>query len=93
MKTNMGTTDRLIRFILALAIIVLYFTQAISINVAIVLGIIAGALIITSLVGFCPGYYPFKISTKAASSNRPKKSEELKQSKQKTTQKEATHHH
>ncbi|MCU0835263.1 MAG: DUF2892 domain-containing protein [Chromatiaceae bacterium] len=31
---------------------------------AIVAGIVAAAFLITSAVGFCPGYWPFKVSTR-----------------------------
>jgi hypothetical protein len=64
MKTNMGQTDRIIRALVAIAIAVLYFTGMISGTTAIVLGIIAVAFLLTSIVGFCPGYFPFKISTR-----------------------------
>jgi Na+(H+)/acetate symporter ActP len=64
MKQNMGTLDRLIRFILAVIIGILYFTGQISGTAAIVLGIIAIAFILTSAVGHCPAYTPLKVSTK-----------------------------
>ena len=64
MKQNMGTLDRLIRFILAVIIGILYFTGQISGTAAIVLGIIAIAFILTSAVGHCPAYIPLKMSTK-----------------------------
>jgi len=64
MKQNMGTLDRLIRFILAVIIGILYFTGQISGTAAIVLGVIAIAFILTSAVGHCPAYTPLKISTK-----------------------------
>jgi len=66
MKQNMGILDRLIRFILAVIIGILYFTGQISGTAAIVLGIIAIAFILTSAVGHCPAYTPLKISTKKA---------------------------
>jgi amino acid transporter len=66
MKQNMGTLDRLIRFILAVIIGILYFTGQISGTAAIVLGVIAIAFILTSAVGHCPAYTPLKISTKKA---------------------------
>lgn len=59
----MGRTDSIIRIIVALAIAVLYFTGQISGTTAIVLGILAAVFLITSLVGFCPLYVPFGIST------------------------------
>lgn len=64
MKKNMGITDRLIRTILALVVIVLFITKQISGVAAIVLGIFAIIFLITSTISFCPLYLPFKISTK-----------------------------
>jgi len=64
MKTNMGTVDRVIRTVIALAIACLYFTGQIGGTVAIVLGIVAVAFLVTSLVGWCPVYIPVGLSTK-----------------------------
>lgn len=64
MKQNMGSADRILRLILAVVIVILYFTKMITGTAAIALGIIAIVFILTSAVGFCPAYYPFKISTK-----------------------------
>lgn len=64
MKRNMGTADRLIRTLLAILMAVLYFTNQISGTAAIILGIFAIIFLLTSLVGFCPLYVPFKISTR-----------------------------
>jgi hypothetical protein len=63
MTKNMGTVDRAIRTLLAVAIIVLYLTDAISGTLAIILGIVAIAFLVTSLVGWCPAYVPFGLST------------------------------
>jgi hypothetical protein len=67
MKKNMGTIDRVIRTVIAVVIAVLYFTGQISGTVAIVLGIVAVAFLLTSLVGWCPLYNPFGISTRKES--------------------------
>jgi hypothetical protein len=64
MTLNMGGTDRGIRIVIALVVAVLYFTGKISGTVAIVLGIIAIAFLLTSLVGWCPSYVPFGLSTR-----------------------------
>ena len=64
MKQNMGTADRTIRIILAIVVAILYFTKQISGTAAIVLGIFAIIFLVTSTIGFCPIYVPFKISTK-----------------------------
>lgn len=64
MKQNMGTTDRIIRLIVVALIAILYFTGEISGTAAIILGIVAVAFLVTSLVGWCPSYLPFGISTR-----------------------------
>jgi amino acid transporter len=63
MKKNMGTADRLIRTVIAVAIAVLYFTGIISGTLAILLGIVAVAFLVTSFVSWCPSYVPFGLST------------------------------
>jgi len=63
MKQNMGSTDRIIRVVLAVVVAVLYFTNLISGTAAIILGILAIVFLLTSVVGFCPLYAPFKLST------------------------------
>ena len=63
MKKNMGTTDRLIRILVAVVVAILYFTNTISGTLAIVLGALAAIFILTSLIIFCPLYAPFGINT------------------------------
>ena len=63
MKKNMGIIDRTIRTLLALAIVVLYLTNMISGIAALILGIFAVTFLLTSFIGFCPLYAPFKFST------------------------------
>jgi hypothetical protein len=63
MKKNMGSIDRIIRILLAIVVIVLYLNGSITGVAAIILGILAIVFILTSLIGFCPLYWPFKIST------------------------------
>jgi K+-transporting ATPase A subunit len=64
MKKNMGNIDRGLRVVVALVVAVLYFAGQISGTVAIILGILAAVFILTSLVGTCPLYLPFGLSTK-----------------------------
>ena len=66
MKPNMGTADKIIRLVVAAIIAVLYFTGQITGTAAIILGIVAVAFLVTSLIGWCPSYVPFGISTKKA---------------------------
>ncbi len=63
MKNNMGIVDRVIRIILAVVVVILYLTGNITGTAAIILGILAVVFVLTSLLGFCPLYVPFKIST------------------------------
>jgi hypothetical protein len=64
MEKNMGNTDKIIRVLVALAIIALYFTHQISGTWAIVGLILSGIFILTGFIGFCPLYLPFGISTR-----------------------------
>jgi hypothetical protein len=63
MKKNMGSTDKIIRILIALIIGVLYYTGTISGTVALVLGAFAIIFIITSFISFCPLYMPLGINT------------------------------
>jgi hypothetical protein len=53
----------LIRAVLALAIVVFYFTGSIAGTAAIVLGTVAVILLLTSATGVFPLHGPFSIST------------------------------
>ena len=64
MPKNMGTVDRVIRAVFAVAVAVLYFTGVISGTWAIILGLLALIFLATSIVGTCPLYIPLKLSTK-----------------------------
>ena len=63
MKQNMGSTDKIIRILIALVIGVLYYTETIRGTTAIVLGAFAIIFLITSFISFCPLYLPFGINT------------------------------
>lgn len=63
MKKNMGSADRVIRFILAAIFIVLYFTGTVTGTWGIVLLVVAAVFILTSLISFCPLYAPFGLKT------------------------------
>jgi hypothetical protein len=64
MKKNMGTIDRVVRILAALAVIVLYLTNVISGTLAIVLLAFAAIFILTSFISFCPLYLPFGLNTR-----------------------------
>ncbi len=63
MKKNMGTIDRVIRILVAVVIIALYFMGEITGTAAIILIIFAAVFILTSFMSFCPLYLPFGLST------------------------------
>lgn len=67
MKKNMGMVDRVIRLAVVVLIAALYFTGQISGVLATVLGIVAVAFFVTSLISWCPTYVPFGISTRKSS--------------------------
>jgi hypothetical protein len=56
MKKNLGILDRIVRFIIAIVIGYLFFTNQINGGLGIVLMVIAGVFLITSLVSTCPIY-------------------------------------
>jgi len=64
MKANMGTADRAIRVLLAVAVGLLWWTGQISGTLALVLGIFAVVFLATSMVSFCPLYPLLGISTR-----------------------------
>jgi Protein of unknown function (DUF2892) len=63
MKKNMGTTDRILRLVLAAIVAALYFTNVITGTLGIVLLVLAAVFVLTSLISFCPLYVPFGIKT------------------------------
>lgn len=56
MKKNMGGTDRIIRIIVAIITLALYFTGTITGTIGIVVLVVAGIFLLTSFVNFCPLY-------------------------------------
>jgi hypothetical protein len=63
MKKNMGTADRMVRLLLAAVVAGLYFGNVITGTLGIVLMVLAGVFVLTSLVSFCPLYTIFGLST------------------------------
>jgi uncharacterized membrane protein len=64
MKKNMGTIDKTIRILVAVVVVVLYFTHVISGVLAIVLLALSAIFVVTSLISFCPLYLPLGLSTR-----------------------------
>ncbi len=61
---NVGKADKIVRFVLAAIFVGLILTGTVSGIFAVILGILAAIFVVTSLVSFCPLYYPFKLSTR-----------------------------
>lgn len=63
MKKNMGTTDKIIRVIVAVIIGALYFTNVITGSIGIVLLVLSAIFVLTSIISFCPIYSMFGLKT------------------------------
>jgi len=59
----MGNADKAVRLLIAAIVATLYFTGVIPGTLGIVLMVLAGVFVLTSLVSFCPLYAPFGLST------------------------------
>lgn len=59
----MGSTDKIIRILIALTLAILIYFQVISGTISFVLLAIAFVFVLTSLVGFCPLYGVLGIDT------------------------------
>ena len=59
----MGKADRFIRPLIAIALIALYFTGTVTGTIGIVLLVVAGIFLLTSVVGLCPLYSLFGINS------------------------------
>ena len=63
MKKNMGSADRIIRVIIAAILVALYFMEVVTGTLGIVLLVVAGIFLITSITSFCGLYTLFGIRT------------------------------
>jgi hypothetical protein len=63
MQKNMGSADKIIRVLMAIVIVYLYLSGIIAGTLGIVLLVLSGVFILTSLMSFCPLYTLFGIST------------------------------
>ncbi len=68
----MGSVDRVVRIVLAALVAVLYFTNVIPGTLGIVLMVLAGVFVLTSLVGYCPIYHVLGASTCGLGENKAK---------------------
>jgi hypothetical protein len=63
MKKNMGSYDKLIRLVVAIVLIILYYRGAFGSTLGIVVLVVAFILTLTSLMSFCPLYTLFGLNT------------------------------
>lgn len=63
MKKNMGSSDRIIRVLIATTVAFLYFGNVITGIVGIILLALAIIFVLTSLMSFCPIYALFGMRT------------------------------
>lgn len=63
MKKNMGSYDKLIRLVVAIVLIVLYYKGVLHGKLGIIALVIALVFTVTSLISFCPLYTLFGIKT------------------------------
>jgi Inner membrane protein YgaP-like, transmembrane domain len=63
MNANVGSTDKVIRLVLALVAVVAAFVAGVSSALGIVLLVLGVVLAVTALTGFCPIYRVLGMST------------------------------
>lgn len=63
MKKNVGTTDQIVRVIIAAVAVGLIITKTLTGTWAIVAGIVGAAMLLTAVSGFCGLYKVFGMST------------------------------
>ena len=60
----MGTVDKVIRILVAIVVVILYFTNVISGTLGILLLALAAVFLVTSLLSICPLYMIFSFNTR-----------------------------
>ncbi len=63
MKRNISNVDRIVRVVIAALFAYLYFGGIVTGTLGIILVVLGGVFVLTSLVSFCPIYSLFKFST------------------------------
>jgi K+-transporting ATPase A subunit len=60
---NMGKADKIVRVLIAVLFTVLFLNHVVTGVMGVILVILASVFLLTSVVGTCPLYLPFKINT------------------------------
>ncbi len=63
MKKNIGTVDKVIRILVAVVFAILFFAKVVTGILGIILLVLGVVFVLTSMISFCPLYWPFGIST------------------------------
>ncbi|MEY4279270.1 MAG: hypothetical protein RL377_1274 [Bacteroidota bacterium] len=63
MKANMGSLDKAIRVIFAIVFAMLYITKTVDGTAGLVLLVLGGVFLLTSIISFCPLYAIVGINT------------------------------
>ena len=63
MKKNLGSVDKIIRIVIAAIFALLYFTNTVTGIWGIILLLLGGVFVLTSIVSWCPIYFSCRIST------------------------------
>ncbi|MCB0738952.1 MAG: DUF2892 domain-containing protein [Bacteroidetes bacterium] len=63
MKKNVGNLDKVVRVAIAAVVSGLYFADVVTGTLGIILMVLAGIFLVTSLVSFCPIYAIVGLST------------------------------
>ena len=61
---NVGAIDRIVRLIMAGSFVALYAMGTVSGAIGITFLVLSVVLVLTSLIGFCPLYFPFGWSSR-----------------------------
>ena len=64
MKLNESMIDRIVRAVIGIVLLALYFTNVLSGVLGIILLVVGAILLVTAAIGFCPLYALLKTSTK-----------------------------
>lgn len=70
MKKNLGSTDKIIRIVVAVIFAVLYFTGTVTGILGIVLLLAGGIFALTSIISWCPIYMALGLSTLKSKSQK-----------------------
>ncbi len=63
MKKNVGNLDRILRLVLAVAFVVLYYTGVLTGTLGLVLVVLGAVFALTSFISWCPIYAVIGVNT------------------------------